>query len=172
MDIILSCPADFQHRLRLNRAAHQAGIPFIDAAQWGMAGSLLVSDGKNDAMSRLRLSGRAAVRAHFPVVGAIAGTMGNLAALEAIKILSGAGRPLWGRMLLVDGFRGETRQSNSSTELAARLVAGAGVRRIEVQVVRTSRANHSCRNWPLRTMQAWRVPRSCRSKLKRWWTRP
>ena len=24
--IILSCPADFEHRLRLNRAAHRAGI--------------------------------------------------------------------------------------------------------------------------------------------------
>ena len=48
--------------------------------------------------------------AHFPVVGAIAATMGNLAALEAIKILSGTGRPMWGHMLVIDGFRGEPRQ--------------------------------------------------------------
>ena len=41
-DIILSCPPTFEERLRLNLAAVQAGIPFIDAAQWGMTGTLIV----------------------------------------------------------------------------------------------------------------------------------
>jgi len=33
----------------------------------------------------------------------------DLAALEAIKILSGCGEPLWGRMLVYDGFAGVPR---------------------------------------------------------------
>ena len=41
-DIILACPPTFEERLRLNRAAVHAGIPFIDAAQWGMTGTLIV----------------------------------------------------------------------------------------------------------------------------------
>jgi molybdopterin-synthase adenylyltransferase len=110
VDIILSCPADFEHRLRLSRAAHQAGIPFIDAAQWGMAGSLLVSDGRTTPCLACVYPEPPPFEPRFPVVGAIAATMGNLAALEAVKILSGTGRPIWGRMLVIDGFRGETRQ--------------------------------------------------------------
>jgi len=109
VDIILSCPADFEHRLRLNRAAHQAGIPFLDAAQWGMAGSLLVSDGQTTPCLACVYPEMPPFEARFPVVGAISATMGNLAALEAIKVLSGIGEPLWGRMLLADGFRGEMR---------------------------------------------------------------
>jgi molybdopterin/thiamine biosynthesis adenylyltransferase len=110
VDIILSCPADFEHRLRLNRAAHQAGIPFLDAAQWGMAGSLLVSDGRSTPCLACAYPEIPPFETRFPVVGAISATMGNLAALEAIKILSGTGQPLWGKMLLVDGFHGEMRQ--------------------------------------------------------------
>ena len=109
VDIILSCPADFEHRLRLNRAAHQVGIPFLDAAQWGMVGSLLVSDGRTTPCLACMYPEVPPFEARFPVVGAISAAMGNLAALEAIKVLSGIGEPLWGRMLLVDGFRGDMR---------------------------------------------------------------
>jgi molybdopterin-synthase adenylyltransferase len=110
VDIVLSCPADFEHRLRLNWAAHRAGIPFIDSSQWGMAGSLVVSDGRTTPCLACAYSEPPPFETRFPVVGAIAATMGNLAALEAIKILSRTGQPLWGRMLIVDGFRGEMHQ--------------------------------------------------------------
>jgi len=110
VDIILSCPADFEHRLRLSRAAHHEGVPFIDAAQWGMAGSLLVSDGISTPCLDCVYPDQPPFEAQFPVIGAISAVMGNLAALEAIKILSGIGRPMWGQMLLVDGFGGQTRQ--------------------------------------------------------------
>jgi molybdopterin-synthase adenylyltransferase len=39
-------------------------------------------------------------------VGAISSAIGSLAGLEAIKILSGAGQVLWGKMLNYDGYRG------------------------------------------------------------------
>ena len=110
VDIVLSCAADFGQRLRLNRAAHSAGVPFIDAAQWGMTGSLLVSNGRTTPCLACAYPETPPFEASFPVVGAIAATMGNLAALEAIKILAGVGRPMWGRLLIVDGFRGETRR--------------------------------------------------------------
>ena len=38
----------------------------------------------------------------FPVVGAISGAAGNIAALEAIKILSGEHTPAYGKMFVLD----------------------------------------------------------------------
>ena len=43
-DIFVSCPPTFEERLRLNKAAVKAGIPLVDAAQWGMTGTLIVVD--------------------------------------------------------------------------------------------------------------------------------
>ena len=43
------------------------------------------------------------------VVGALAGVVGSMMALEAIKVLTGAGAPLTGRLLIYDGLSAETR---------------------------------------------------------------
>jgi molybdopterin-synthase adenylyltransferase len=43
------------------------------------------------------------------VVGALAGVVGSMMALEAIKILTGAGNSLAGRLLIYDALAGETR---------------------------------------------------------------
>lgn len=43
------------------------------------------------------------------VVGALAGVIGSMMALEAIKLIAGAGEPLLGRLLIYDALDGETR---------------------------------------------------------------
>ncbi len=43
------------------------------------------------------------------VVGALAGVIGSMMALEAVKVITGAGEPLAGRLLIYDGLAGETR---------------------------------------------------------------
>ena len=43
------------------------------------------------------------------VVGALAGVIGSMMALEAVKIVAGAGEPLAGRLLLYDALEAETR---------------------------------------------------------------
>lgn len=43
------------------------------------------------------------------VVGALAGVIGSMMALEAIKLITGAGEPLLGRLLIYDGLSGQTR---------------------------------------------------------------
>lgn len=103
-NVILSCPPTFTERLRLSRAASAAGIPFIDAAQWGMTGTLIVCKPGETPMLQDIYPQPPPFEELFPVVGAISSAIGSLAALEAIKILSGAGTPLWGKMLLYDGF--------------------------------------------------------------------
>jgi molybdopterin/thiamine biosynthesis adenylyltransferase len=105
-DIIVACPPTFDERLRLNRAAVAARIPFIDAAQWGMTGTLIVVQPGETACLECLYPEPPPFEEFFPVVGAISCATGSLAALEAIKILSGTGLPLWGKMLTYDGYRG------------------------------------------------------------------
>jgi molybdopterin-synthase adenylyltransferase len=107
-DVILACPPTFAERLRLNRAAVQAGVPLIDAAQWGMTGTLIVVLPGQTACLLCLYPQPPPFEELFPVVGAISCAIGSLAALEAIKILSGSGQPMWGRMFTYDGFQGRT----------------------------------------------------------------
>jgi molybdopterin/thiamine biosynthesis adenylyltransferase len=105
-NIIVSCPPTFDERLRLNRAAVGAKIPFIDAAQWGMAGTLIVCKPPETACLQCVYPEPPPFEEFFPVVGGISAAIGAMAALEAIKILSGTGTPLYGKMLSYDGFAG------------------------------------------------------------------
>jgi molybdopterin/thiamine biosynthesis adenylyltransferase len=109
-DVILAAPPTFEERLRLNRVALAAGKPLIDAAQWGMSGTLIVVQPGVTACLRCVYPQDPPWDDAFPVVGAISSAIGSLAALEAIKILSGIGRPLWGQMLVIDSFAGRTMQ--------------------------------------------------------------
>jgi molybdopterin/thiamine biosynthesis adenylyltransferase len=107
-DVVLSCPPGFTERLRLNRAAVRAGVPLIDAAQWGMTGTLMVCRPGETACLECVYPQQPPFEEMFPVVGAISCAVGALAALEAVKILSGNGQPQWGKMLMYDGFHGRT----------------------------------------------------------------
>ena len=114
-DVVLSCPPTFEERLRLNRAAVRHGRPLIDAAQWGMSGTLMVLRAPQTACLQCVYPEPPPFEELFPVVGAISSMIGSLAALEAIKILTGAGRPMWGAMWTHDGLNGRT----SRVQLAA-----------------------------------------------------
>ena len=107
-DLIVSCPPTFAERLRMNRAAIAADIPLIDAAQWGMTGTLIVIHPGQSACLECVYPEQPAFEEFFPVVGAISAAIGSLAALEAIKILSGTGKPMLGKMLMIDGYQGRT----------------------------------------------------------------
>ncbi len=112
VDLIIACPPTFAERLRLNRAAVSAGIPFIDAAQWGMTGTLVVVQPGQTACLECLYPAPPPFEEFFPVVGAISATIGSMAALEGIKILSGEGQPLWGQLLTYDGRQGRISQIN------------------------------------------------------------
>lgn len=108
VDVILSCPPTFAERLRLNRAALAAGVPLVDAAQWGMMGTLLAVAPGRTACLRCLYPRDPEFEEFFPVIGAISSAIGSLAALEAIKIVTGDGQPLFGKLLTIDGFGGYT----------------------------------------------------------------
>jgi molybdopterin-synthase adenylyltransferase len=109
-DIVLDGTDDFATRQAVNAACVAAGKPLVSGAlgRWeGQVGvftgrpcyQCLVSEAPPDAETCARVG----------VVGALAGVIGSMAALEAIKWIVGAGEPLRGRLLLYDGLRGLAR---------------------------------------------------------------
>jgi len=107
-DVILSCPPGFEERMRLNRAAVATGVPLIDAGQWGMSATLIVVDPGETACLRCVYPEDPPFEEMFPVVGGISTAGGGLAALEAVKILSGTGRPMYGKLMMIDAYQGRT----------------------------------------------------------------
>ena len=60
------------------------------------------------------------------VVGALAGVVGSMMALEAIKVLTGAGAPLTGRLLIYDGLSAETRTVRIGPDPSCEVCGGRG----------------------------------------------
>jgi molybdopterin-synthase adenylyltransferase len=125
-NVVLSCAPTFQERLRLNQAAVAAGVPLVDAAQWGMNGTLVVVDPGRTACLRCLYPADPEFEETFPVIGAISAAVGALAALEAIKILSGCGQPMYGRLWMIDGFAAGSRQIGLRRDPACPCCGGGG----------------------------------------------
>ena len=109
-DVVLDGTDDFETRFAVNAACVAAGKPLVSGAlgRWnGQVGvfagqpcyQCLVAEAPPDAETCARVG----------VVGALAGVIGAMAALEAIKIITGAGQPLAGRLMLYDGLAGTSR---------------------------------------------------------------
>lgn len=128
-DVVLSCPPGFPERMRLNRAGVRAGVPIVDAAQWGISGTLIGVDPGRTACLACVYPEEPPFEELFPVVGAISAAIGALAALEAIKIISGLGKPLFGRMLTYDGLQARATQMqltrNPQCPCCSSLVSGS-----------------------------------------------
>ena len=109
-DVVIDGTDDFETRLIVSDACVAAGRPLVSGAlgRWdGQAGVFagqpcyrcLVSEIPPDAETCARVG----------VVGALAGVIGSIAALEAIKLITGAGEPLTARLMIFDGLKGSAR---------------------------------------------------------------
>ncbi|MEM9708090.1 MAG: HesA/MoeB/ThiF family protein [Pseudomonadota bacterium] len=114
-DLILDATDDTATRYLINRTAVEKSIPLITGAisQWD--GQVSVHDPARGTACYACLfpveadPERSATCAEAGVAAPLPGVIGTMMALEAIKILSGAGEALWGKMALYDGLTGETR---------------------------------------------------------------
>ena len=104
VDIVLSCPPGWTERFRLNRACVEARKPLVEAAMRGCEGTLtVVIPGKTPCLACIVPEDPSPpFEEFFPVLGAVSHALGAMAATEAIKVLTGLGRPLAGRMLHAD----------------------------------------------------------------------
>ena len=102
-DIALDCPHNFDERNLLNAACVLWDKPLVEAAMNSMEAYLTtIIPGKTPCLSCLFPEKPTWDRWGFGVVGAVSGTLACLAALEAIKLITGVGKPLLGQLLTMD----------------------------------------------------------------------
>lgn len=108
-DVVLDCCDNFTTRHAINRACVTHGKPLVSGAAIRFDGQICVYDPRaasspcyacvfppDDGFEETRC---ATMGVFAPLVGII----GSMQAAEALKLLSGAGRPLTGRLLMLDG---------------------------------------------------------------------
>ena len=109
-DLVLDGTDDFAVRFAVNAACVHEGRPLVSGAigRWtGQVGVFnkkpcyrcLVPDIPPDAETCQGVG----------VVGALAGVIGSMMALEAVKLITGAGEALAGRLMIYDALSAETR---------------------------------------------------------------
>lgn len=102
-DLVVDCAPLFEERLAMNRAAVERRKPIIECAMYELEASITtVQPGRTPCLTCWCPEPPAVWKREFPVFGAVSGTVGCLAAMEAIKVISGLGDPLYGQMLTMD----------------------------------------------------------------------
>ena len=115
-DLLIDGSDNFDTRYAAADAAESARIPLVTGAVGRFDGSLTVlkpyetgadgtlNPGYRDLFPSAPPPGVVPACAEAGIVGALTGVIGTLMAMEAIKLVTGAGEPLVGRLLLYDGL--------------------------------------------------------------------
>lgn len=104
--IILDCMDNLETRYILNEVAIKKGIPLVFGAIYGIQGMLSFIHSPETPCLKC-LFPEAPPKETFPVVGATAGVIGALQALETIKYLVGIGKNFKNKLLVWDGMSGD-----------------------------------------------------------------
>ncbi len=115
-DLVIDGTDNFETRYLVNAAAVRTGRPLISGALTQWEGQLAVFDPARGGPCYECVFPEAPDPALAPpcseagVIGPLPGVVGTMMALEAVKLLTGAGHVLRGEMLIYDGLYGETRR--------------------------------------------------------------
>ncbi|WP_044170046.1 HesA/MoeB/ThiF family protein [Kamptonema formosum] len=102
-DVALDCAHNFVERDLLNAACVRWRKPMVEAAMNGMEAYLTsIIPGKTPCLSCIFPEKPDWDRRGFGVLGAVSGTLACLTALEAIKLISGTGKPLLSQLLTMN----------------------------------------------------------------------
>ena len=102
-DVVVDAAPLFEERYALNEAAVEQGKPMVECAVYELEAHLTtIVPGESPCLRCLYPDQSTTWTRRFPVFGAVSGSLGGLAALEAIKLIAGFGQPLTGRLLTYD----------------------------------------------------------------------
>jgi molybdopterin/thiamine biosynthesis adenylyltransferase len=102
-DLVVDCAPLFEERFLMNQEAVRQRKPLIECAMYDLEFQLTtVLPGQTPCVACLYPTRPPAWRREFPVFGAVSGAVGSIAAMEAIKVLAGFGRPAAGELLTMD----------------------------------------------------------------------
>ncbi|MDX1458835.1 MAG: ThiF family adenylyltransferase, partial [Marinobacter sp.] len=129
--VVVDCTDNFTTRFALNRACVEARVPLVSGAAIRGEGQLSVFDVRQpespcyhclyseDGNEDLTCS-------EAGVIGPLVGMIGSSQAMEAIKVISGVGTPLIGRLLILDAWQMEWRQMTLARDPEC-TVCGSGI---------------------------------------------
>lgn len=102
-DIVVDCAPLFPERFAMNRQAVLQNKPLIECAMYELEAYITtVIPGQSPCLQCLFPEEPPTWTRQFPVFGAVSGTVACMGAMEAIKVISGIGDPLVGRMIRMD----------------------------------------------------------------------
>jgi molybdopterin/thiamine biosynthesis adenylyltransferase len=102
-DLIVDCAPLFEERLLMNREAVATETPMVEAAMYELQAQLTtILPGRTPCLACITPHSPPAWKRRFPVFGAVSGSVGCMAAMEAIKVITGNGEPLAGKLLTYD----------------------------------------------------------------------
>jgi molybdopterin-synthase adenylyltransferase len=110
VDVVVDASDNPPTRQAINTACVSARIPLVIGAAIRWEGQLLVWRPEGDGACYrclYRVEGDRETCAQTGVLAPVAGVIGSMQAVEAIKVLTGVGDPLAGRLLLLDAKRME-----------------------------------------------------------------
>ena len=106
-DVVVDATDNMIARGIINETCVKLRIPFVHAGILGFRGQVLtIVPGKGPCLACLFSDFTTGPRS-CPVVGAAVATLASIQALEVIKLITGLGKNLVGRLLIFDGFAGE-----------------------------------------------------------------
>lgn len=127
-DLVLDGTDNFATRFAINKACHQSGTPLVSGAAIRMEGQITVFTGE---------PGGPCYHCLYPdegemdetcsangVLAPLVGVIGSLQAIEAIKQLTGAGKTLQSRLLLLDALEMEWRSLRLTPDPACPVCGG------------------------------------------------
>ncbi|MGH1413904.1 MAG: HesA/MoeB/ThiF family protein [Pelagimonas sp.] len=115
-DLVLDGTDNFDTRYLVNKVAVSQGKPLISGALSQWEGQVSVFDPATDGPCYKCIFASAPAPELAPscaeagVLGPLPGVVGSMMAVEAVKLISGAGAVLRGEMLIYDALWGETRK--------------------------------------------------------------
>lgn len=130
-DVVVSAAPVFSERLLMNREAVRQVKPLVDCAMYELEGRLTtILPGRTPCLSCLYPEPPPNWKREFPVFSAVASTVGSLAAMEVIKLVSDLGTPLAGRLVSFDlkdmSFRDVRIVRQPNCPVCSSLAADAG----------------------------------------------
>ena len=115
-DIVLDGTDNFDTRYLVNRICVELGKPLISGALSQWEGQLSVFDPANGApcyqcvFPEAPADGLAPSCSEAGVIGPLPGVIGSMMAVEAVKVITDAGTPLRGELMIYDALYGESRK--------------------------------------------------------------
>lgn len=103
VDVVVDAAPLFAERFAMNAAVVRQGKSLIECAMYDFDAQLTtILPGRTACLACLYPESPPHWRREFPVLGAVSGAIGALAAVEAVKLITGQGETLAGQMLLAN----------------------------------------------------------------------